>query len=51
MGSGMTVDMPYERYQEIAHERNELLKAIQAEHRAKAAIGGSPCVCKWCKRS
>jgi len=30
-------------------ERDELIRLVQAEHRAKAAIGG-PCVCKWCKR-
>lgn len=32
------------------HERAQLLRLVKQEHSAKAALGGSPCICKWCSR-
>lgn len=37
-----------ERLQEVERERDRAVAAIQADHRHKASIGGSPCVCEWC---
>jgi hypothetical protein len=34
---------------EVGVERDELLKAVRADHAAKAAVGGNRCCCKWCK--
>jgi NADPH-dependent 2,4-dienoyl-CoA reductase/sulfur reductase-like enzyme len=40
--------VPLSDAERLREERDKLRRMIAADHRAKAAIGGGPCVCEVC---